>query len=223
MSKEVEPTTNAAGENLDTTDSVAVPTASTQPEPSPASPEGGQPVNYQALYTQAEQKRAEYETRFKGLQGTLQREVGQRKDAQAKIAELEATVASFDTERDSMQTQLTEFDDYKSRAEQAESNYSRLHTVATNPKYANLLPIFDDLPDGTGEEWEQKLDRLVDHMGNSQSTAVNNALKGSVPGSPTGEPPETAEELLNASLDAFRAGDSEKYNQLYSQYLQAKE
>jgi len=196
-----------------------------------AGSQGNQPGDLQAkfdaaqaqittLTTQAAEAES-WKNRFTGLQGTYQREQAKWTNDSGRISEFEKQIAALSDERTTLQTQIAELTPYKAEVGTLKAQQERQKIIVG--EFPDLFPFEVDglLPDGTGDELRRKLTAMRTRLEASNSGALDKRLSGSVPPPPGGAPPSGPQELLKASLAAFKKGDMAEYQRLQTEYYQS--
>lgn len=180
-----------------------------------AVPTGNQP-DYRAMYEQALKDAEDYKKRFTGLQGTYSREQQKWQADAVRLKELDEAMRSLDTERTTLKALLA---DIQPKHESLQSQYDRLHIIAT--EFPSLLEFEKDglLPGGTGDELRTKLSAFQNKLKTNEVAAVKSTMSGTAPATPKSEGQQTPKDLLNQAVAAMRQGKMDEYNSLYSQYL----
>lgn len=187
---------------------------------------GDQP-DYKALYQQALADQSEWKNRFNGLQGTYQREQQKWKETQAAADQLKAALDTVTTEKSSLVSQLEEVQNKVGEAETEKdvtlANLERMQIVVT--EFPQLTPFLAKglIPDETGEELRVKLRELSLTIDGIKTGALDQYKSGASPKEPPRGKQESSADDMRAELaEAFRTGDSTKYNQIYDKILGAK-
>jgi hypothetical protein len=208
--------------------------AETTPAGTETPPAQGNQPDYEALYTQekasrleAEKRATEFQNRFTGLQGKYQQEqgkwaddVGKMTDIQSQLEEVSGIREQLDLQVSGLQEQL---DTASSEKEIADSQLERLQIVTA--EFPNLVPFLQDdlIPDETGDTLREKLGKMNDRLGEyketSQKEVMDNLTEGATPPAGGSTPASEAPDLLKEATEAMFAGDTQKYNTLYDQYL----
>jgi hypothetical protein len=200
-------------------------TAPTTPPPD-AGAQGNLP-DYKVLLEQSEKEKVNWQSRFTGLQGKYQQEQAKWADDVVKTTDLEAQLGEVSGIREQLDLQVTglqeQLDTATTEKEISESQLDRLTIVTT--EFPKLVPFLQDdlIPDDTGDTLREKLNKMTDRLGEvadaSQKKVIDNLSEGATPPPGGGTPPPEAPDLLREATEAMVAGDIDKYNTLYDQYI----
>jgi chromosome segregation ATPase len=178
----------------------------------------------------------DWETRFKGLQATLDREKKAHRETQLKLQStvgamtteqqgLRDQLAQLTNERDTFKTQVTDLLGQKTTAETAAATAAK--QLTRFQKIAKASPaLIEDLEQGLMRvdldpetpEFDDYLAKYAGKLGQVTTAAKKEALTGASSTGGSAKPPAASpQELIRQANQALMSGDREKYEQLYSE------
>ena len=130
-------------------------------------------------------------------------------------------IAGFDDERKTLRGELETNAAALTELDVVKGSLERLKIITA--EYSDLLPFEVDglLPDGAGDELRTRLNAFREKLAALGRLAIEQKLEGSVPPKPKGESPKNSSELLQAAIAEMKKGNSQEYQRLYDEYLQA--
>lgn len=166
----------------------------------------------------------EWMTRFTGMQGKYQQEKKKWEESAGDLSKLPDQLSGLQTQFNDLQSMYDESQTQilalQTEKEIAEHSLERKNIIFK--EFPGLIPFEADglLPDGTGDEFREKLSAFNEKMTKIGGDAFEAIVAGSSPPQPKSSETLGTQEILNEALKSFREGDMETYDNLYGQYLQ---
>lgn len=183
----------------------------------------GSQLDTEAKLKALQDERDQWMKRFTGMQGSYQKQQEAAAAAAAKLEETNKLVEALTAAKTEVETKLTEFEkgllEKSSQLEMANTKVQRYETVLN--KYPQLLPFLDLLPEGTGEEFEKKLNVFAERLQTMGAESLASFKKMSTPPAPPATETSSSDYLKQAQA-AARSGDMEGYHKYYDLYLSGK-
>jgi hypothetical protein len=182
-------------------------------------------TDYKVLYNDAQKESASWRSRFTGLQGKYQQEQEKWADDVGKLTDIQGQLDEVSGIREQLDIQVKTLGEQLTTAQsESEINKGELErvTVVTS-EFPQLVPFLKDglIPDAAGDELRTKLKSMSERIDEIKTVEEDEHVAGATLDD---QPPAAGKKgptaLLTQAIDAMKKGDTEAYNDLYSQYLE---